>query len=63
MITPGLRASDADGVRAFLETQDPANVPFYESLRFDVLAELDLPDDGPKHLAMRRPRGNSDADR
>jgi hypothetical protein len=48
----------ADGVPAFLETHDPANVPFYESLGFDVLAELDLPDNGPKHWAMHRPRAN-----
>jgi GNAT superfamily N-acetyltransferase len=59
VITPGLRAAEADGVPAFLETQDPANVPFYESLGFEVLAELDLPDNGPKHWAMRRPRATA----
>jgi GNAT superfamily N-acetyltransferase len=59
VITPGLQAADADGVPAFLETQDPANVPFYESLGFDVLAELDLPDNGPKHWAMGRPRATA----
>jgi hypothetical protein len=64
VITPGLQTADADDVPTFLETQDPANVPFYESLGFDVVAELDLPDNGPKHWAMRRPRAPpaSDAD-
>jgi GNAT superfamily N-acetyltransferase len=59
VIAPGLRAADADDVPAFVETQDPANLPFYESLGFDVLAELDLPDNGPKHWAMRRPQATA----
>jgi GNAT superfamily N-acetyltransferase len=59
VITPGLQAADADDVPAFLETQDSANVPFYESLGFDVIGELDLPDNGPKHWAMRRPQATA----
>lgn len=66
VIAPGLAAADEERSPAFLETQDPANVSFYESLGFEVLAELDLPHNGPKHWAMhrpatpeRRPRGGS----
>jgi GNAT superfamily N-acetyltransferase len=54
VIAPGLDAADEDNSPAFLETQDPANVPFYESLGFEVIAELDLPHQGPKHWAMHR---------
>ncbi|WP_306356733.1 MULTISPECIES: GNAT family N-acetyltransferase [unclassified Nocardia] len=55
VIAPGLAAADAEGVRAFLETQDAANLPFYESLGFKVVGEARLPDDGPMHWAMLRP--------
>jgi GNAT superfamily N-acetyltransferase len=58
VIAPGLEAADADDVPAFLETQAPINVRFYERLGFDVIAELDLPGDGPKHWAMWRPRSS-----
>jgi ribosomal protein S18 acetylase RimI-like enzyme len=54
VIAPGLAAADEDDSPAFLETQDPANVGFYESLGFEVVAELDLPANGPKHWAMHR---------
>ena len=54
MIAPGLAAADEDNSPAFLETQDPANVPFYESLGFEVIAEVDLPRNGPKHWPMHR---------
>jgi GNAT superfamily N-acetyltransferase len=55
VIAPGLAAADEERSPAFLETQDPANVGFYESLGFEVLAELDLPHNGPRHWAMHRP--------
>jgi ribosomal protein S18 acetylase RimI-like enzyme len=58
VLTPGLAAADQEHSPAFLETQDPANVTFYESLGFEVLAELDLPAHGPKHWAMHRPPRN-----
>ena len=59
VITPGLQAADADDAPAFLETQDPANVAFYEHLGFDVIAELHLPGNGPVHWAMWRPRASA----
>lgn len=55
VITPGLAAADAAHSPAFVETQDPANVPFYESLGFTTLAELELPHNGPMHYALYRP--------
>jgi ribosomal protein S18 acetylase RimI-like enzyme len=54
VIAPGLAAADAEHVAAFVETQDPANVGFYESLGFIVTAELELPHRGPIHYAMYR---------
>ncbi|MFI7062260.1 GNAT family N-acetyltransferase [Kribbella sp. NPDC050124] len=54
VITPGLATADADHSAAFLETQEPANLGFYESLGFTVIAELELPHRGPIHYAMYR---------
>ncbi|MEU4192119.1 GNAT family N-acetyltransferase [Kribbella sp. NPDC026611] len=54
VITPGLAEADAAHSPAFLETQDPANVAFYESLGFTVTAELELPHRGPIHYSMYR---------
>jgi GNAT superfamily N-acetyltransferase len=55
VITPGLAAADADHSPAFVETQEPTNLHFYESLGFTVIAELELPHRGPIHYAMYRP--------
>jgi len=57
VIAPGLSAADQDNSPAFLETQEPANLPFYESLGFVTVAELQLPHDGPIHYALYRPPG------
>jgi ribosomal protein S18 acetylase RimI-like enzyme len=54
VIAPGLATADAAHSPAFVETQDPANVGFYESLGFTVIAELELPHRGPMHYAMYR---------
>ncbi|GAB2649938.1 GNAT family N-acetyltransferase [Kribbella swartbergensis] len=55
VISAGLAAADAENSAAFLETQEPANLNFYESLGFTVVAELELPHRGPIHYAMYRP--------
>jgi ribosomal protein S18 acetylase RimI-like enzyme len=55
VIQPGLTAADAAHSAAFCETQDPANITFYESLGFTVTAELELPHNGPMHYALYRP--------
>jgi len=54
VIEPGLAVADAEHSPAFLETQDPANIGFYESLGFTVTAELELPHHGPIHYSMYR---------
>ncbi|MFF4776010.1 GNAT family N-acetyltransferase [Microtetraspora fusca] len=57
VIEPGIRAAEEAGVPAFLETSTEANVAFYRRLGFEVTAEVDLPDGGPRTWAMiRRPR-------
>ncbi|WP_017612512.1 GNAT family N-acetyltransferase [Nocardiopsis salina] len=56
VIEPGLAAADAEGVPTFLETSTEANVGVYTALGFEVTAEYDLPDGGPRTWAMlRRP--------
>ncbi|MBE2998532.1 GNAT family N-acetyltransferase [Nocardiopsis sp. HNM0947] len=56
VIEPGLAAADAEGVPAFLETSTDANVGVYKALGFEITAEYDLPDGGPRTWAMlRRP--------
>ena len=55
VVTPGLAAADREHLPAFLETQDPTNLMFYESLGFTTIAELQLPHDGPMHYALYRP--------
>ena len=54
VLTESLAAVDREHSAAFLETQDAANVTFYESLGFTVAAELQLPHDGPMYYAMHR---------
>jgi GNAT superfamily N-acetyltransferase len=54
VIAPGLACCDHERSPAYLETQTPENVAFYESLGFTVLGEVDLPGDGPTHWAMYR---------
>ncbi|WP_093151642.1 GNAT family N-acetyltransferase [Saccharopolyspora antimicrobica] len=55
VLEPGLRAADAADVPCFLETSLESNVAFYRKLGFEVTAEVDLPDGGPRTWAMRRP--------
>ncbi|MBK1785805.1 GNAT family N-acetyltransferase [Prauserella cavernicola] len=54
VIEPGLREADAAGSVAFLETSLEGNVALYRKLGFEAVAEVDLPDDGPRTWAMRR---------
>ena len=55
VIAPGLAMADAANSPTFVETQDPANVGFYESFGFTVIAEMELPHNGPMHYALYRP--------
>ena len=48
--------ADQAGLPCYLETSDPANIPFYERFGFSVSdASLALVPEGPTHVAMRRP--------
>jgi RimJ/RimL family protein N-acetyltransferase len=54
VLQPLLDRAWAEGVIAFLETSDRANVGFYERLGFTVTGEVDVPDGGPHVWAMAR---------
>jgi GNAT superfamily N-acetyltransferase len=56
LIMHGLQWARADGCPAFLETGNPRNVPFYESLAFQVVGEERAPDGGPTIWFMQTPR-------
>ena len=57
LVQPMLDRADSEGVYCYLETSNPANVPFYERLGFRVTADVPLIPDGPPHFAMKRPVG------
>jgi ribosomal protein S18 acetylase RimI-like enzyme len=52
VLEPGLEAARAAGLRACLETMNPANVPFYESHGMAVRHEIRLGAGGPTVWAM-----------
>ncbi|MCH8685740.1 GNAT family N-acetyltransferase [Pedomonas mirosovicensis] len=54
VIRPGLKAAEAAGIPAYLETASLRNVAFYERLGFRVLAEVQLPANGPRTWCMMR---------
>jgi ribosomal protein S18 acetylase RimI-like enzyme len=54
LVRDGLARADAAGLPCYLNTNTPANVPFYERLGFTVLEEARLGKDGPPAWAMRR---------
>jgi GNAT superfamily N-acetyltransferase len=54
VLQPLLDRARAEGVIAFLETSERANVAFYERLGFTVTGEVDMPGGGPHVWAMAR---------
>ena len=56
LVRHGLERARADGCPAFLETGTPRNVPFYQSLGFQVVGEQQAPDGGPTIWFMQTPR-------
>lgn len=58
VLRPGLQRADDANVACYVETADPANVPFYRRLGFEITAPaLDHLPDGPPYAGMwRRPR-------
>lgn len=57
VLLPGLDGAERAGVPAFLETSTADNVRFYQRLGFEVTAEVDLPDGGPRTWCMMRRPG------
>ena len=55
LLKPVLDLCDRHGVAAYLETQNPVNVPFYERRGFVVSNEVEIPGGGPRMWLMRRP--------
>jgi GNAT superfamily N-acetyltransferase len=56
LVRHGRERARADRCPAFLETGNPRNVPFYESLGFQVVGEQQAPDGGPTIWFMQTPR-------
>ena len=54
LLQPVLARADREGLRCYLETQKPVNVPFYQAHGFEVAAETDVPGDGPHFWLMAR---------
>jgi GNAT superfamily N-acetyltransferase len=55
LMAPVLEVADRDGADCYLETSDPANIPYYERFGFAVSdAHLQLVPGGPPHTSMRR---------
>lgn len=53
LMAPALAACDRDGLPAYLESSNPANVPFYDRLGFRALATIRV-GASPPILPMRR---------
>jgi ribosomal protein S18 acetylase RimI-like enzyme len=54
LVRDGLAQADEAGLPCYLNTNTPANLPFYERLGFTVLEQAPLGEGGPPAWAMRR---------
>jgi ribosomal protein S18 acetylase RimI-like enzyme len=61
LVRDGLARADESGLPCYLNTNTPANLPFYERLGFTVLEQASLGKDGPPAWAMRRAAGRAPA--
>jgi GNAT superfamily N-acetyltransferase len=60
LLAPGLRRADADRLDVYVETSDPANLPFYARYGFAVVEPaLQLLPGGPPYAALRRPTSSA----
>jgi GNAT superfamily N-acetyltransferase len=55
LVRHGVDLARSDGCPAFLETGTPGNVPFYQSLGFQIIDEQQAPDGGPVIWFMQTP--------
>lgn len=54
LLQPGLEAAAQEGTEAWLETSSFANVRLYHRWGFEVMARVEIDDDGPTAWVMRR---------
>jgi GNAT superfamily N-acetyltransferase len=54
LVAPVLERCDKERLPAYLETQKPENVPYYERMGFKVTGEFDIPGGGPHLWLMWR---------
>jgi GNAT superfamily N-acetyltransferase len=54
LLRPRLQRADREGLPCYLETTQPANVPFYQGLGFRVAVDRVEPDSGLRVVTMRR---------
>jgi predicted N-acetyltransferase YhbS len=47
LLSEALRRADEQGVPAYLDTANPANLPYYRSFGFELVGEDRLPRDAP----------------
>jgi GNAT superfamily N-acetyltransferase len=57
LLADNLRIIDGEGMPAYLESSNPANVPLYERYGFRQIGAFDLPYGGPTVPTMWRPAG------
>lgn len=48
-----LELCDQQGVRAYLESSNQANIPFYERLGFEVMGKIEVGSAPPVHPMIR----------
>lgn len=57
LLQEGLKRCDAEGLPAYLESSNPANIPLYERHGFEVVGLIQPGDFPPLVPMLRRPRG------
>lgn len=55
LLWPTLAAADRAALPVYLETMQPASIPFYERLGFAIVHEGVIPNGGPPFWGLRRP--------
>ncbi len=54
VIRPGVAEAEHAGVPVYLETSQERNVRIYRRFGFEVVADVEIPDDGPRTWSMMR---------
>ncbi len=56
LLSHALRLCDEQGTRAYLESSNPANIPFYERHGFEVMGKIEVGSAPPIHPMIREKR-------